>query len=329
MRAVSGAVPPDDEGWAYEIKWDGVRAIGFVEDGRLRLQSANGIDITDRYPELAPIADELGGHAAILDGEIVRFNDAGRPDFGLLQSRMHRTDAATVARAAAEHPVVWVLFDLLHLDGHDLATGLGPTPAPGAPAAVPVPYEDRRRLLEALIEPGPNWQVPAALHGTGAELLAVVADRGMEGLIAKRRGSAYEAGRRSPTWRKLKVRRRQEFVVGGWKEGAGGRRSTVGALLVGYHTDDGRLAYAGRVGSGITDVELRHLQATLDATACDACPFDPPPTRDEMRGARWVEPQLVVEVAFGEWSADQRLRHPSYLGTRTDKDPGTVVREPG
>ncbi len=331
MRAVTGELPTDDAGWGYEVKWDGVRAIGFVEDGHLRLQSSNGHDITVRYPELAGLADELDGHTAILDGEIVRFNAEGRPDFGLLQSRMHRTDPAAIATLAADQPVVWVLFDILHLDGHDLAHGLSARSgdAAGPPSATAVPYEDRRRLLEMLIDPGPNWQVPPSSIGDGAARLQAIAERGMEGLIAKRLGSAYEVGRRSHSWRKLKVRRRQELVVGGWKFGDKGRRRTIGALIVGYHTPDGRLACAGRVGSGFTEDGLAQMQATLEAIPATTCPFDPRPTPDEMRNAMWVEPIVVVEVAFGEWSADGRLRHPSYLGTRADKDPADVTREPG
>jgi bifunctional non-homologous end joining protein LigD len=325
MRAVTGDLPTSDDGWAYEVKWDGVRAIGFIEDDHVRLQSSNGLDITPRYPELAPIAAELAGHTAILDGEIVMFNDQGRPDFGSLQTRMHLKDARAINELAAQRPVVWVLFDLLHLDGHDLYVRAG---ARGSNASPALPYEHRRRLLEGLIDAGPNWQVPAAKTGDGGELLRAVADLGMEGLIAKRLGSSYEEGRRSANWRKIKVRRRQEFVVGGWKYGDGGRANTIGALLVGYHTPEGTLAYGGRVGSGFNDAELTRVLGELEPLARTTCPFDPPPTREEALHAHWVEPRLVVEVAFGEWSHDDRLRHPSYLGQRFDKDPTDVVREP-
>jgi bifunctional non-homologous end joining protein LigD len=330
MRAVAGELPTDG-GWAYEVKWDGVRAIGFLGDGRLRLQSSNVLDITARYPELDALATELHGHEVVLDGEIVTFNEDGRPDFGLLQNRMHLTGGAAIAEWSARQPVVWVLFDLLHFDGHDLYV---PPPAPhggGGSARAPAPsalvYADRRRLLEGLVDAGPNWQVPTARVADGAGLLTAVHQRGLEGVVAKRLDSRYEAGRRSPAWRKVKVRLSQEFVVGGWRAGEGNRAGGIGSLLVGYHTPDGRLAYAGRVGSGLSGPEITILQRLFADGRRDTCPFAPPPTRDEQRDATWVEPRLVVQVAFGEWSRDDRLRHPAYLGRRADKDPAEVVRE--
>jgi bifunctional non-homologous end joining protein LigD len=322
MRAVLGDLPADDSGWAYEVKWDGVRAIGYLRDGSWRLQSSNGKDITIRYPELAAIAPELDGHDVVLDGEVVTFNEHGRPDFGLLQNRMHLTARPVIAEWAARQPVVWVLFDVLHLDGHDLFVPEGARPAEGALA-----YRDRRRLLEQLVDNGPNWQVPAALVGDGSSFLAALQRQGMEGLVAKRLDSRYEAGRRSAAWRKIKVRRSQEFVVGGWRAGEGHRAGTIGSLLVGYYGPDGRLTYAGRVGSGLTGDELSYLSRVFAASRRDSCPFDPLPTRDEQRDATWVEPRLVVQVEFGEWSRDERLRHPVYLGRRSDKDPADVVRE--
>jgi bifunctional non-homologous end joining protein LigD len=299
-----------------------VRAIGFLSGGGLRLQSSNVLDITVRYPELAPLADELAGHDVVLDGEVVMFNEEGRPDFGLLQSRMHQTDRRVIADLAATRPVVWVVFDLLHLDGHDLFV----PPGGKAPESA-LTYQDRRRLLEGLVEPGPNWQVPTSHTDDGPGLMDAVRQRGLEGLVAKRLDSRYEAGRRSHAWRKVKVRLGQELVVGGWRAGEGNRAGTIGSLLVGYHAPDGRLAYAGRVGSGLTASELGILQGLFAGTTRPTCPFDPVPTRDEQRGATWVEPTVVVEVEFGEWSRDDRLRHPVYLGRRADKDPADVVRE--
>jgi len=331
MRAVTGELPPaDDESWTYEVKWDGIRAIGFIDDGRtresaggtvLRIQSSNLIDISARYPELAPLADELSGHRVILDGEIVAFNDEGRPDFGRLQQRMHVNGAKAIGEWSARQPIVWVLFDLLYLDGH-LLTSDRSHPSPSA-----LPYEDRRRLLEQLVDAGPNWQVPAR-YDDGAELYQAIVERGMEGVMAKRRGSMYVPGRRSTDWRKVKVRRRQELVVGGWRQGSGTRSSTIGALLLGYHDDEGRLVYAGKVGTGFSGAELDRLEKQFATTARDTTPFVPPPPRTEARDAHWVEPIMVCEVAFAEWSSDGMLRHPSYLGERSDKDPAAVVREP-
>lgn len=312
MRAMTGPVPTDDENWAFEVKWDGIRAITFIVDGRLRLQSSNLLDITDRWPELRPIVDELAGHEVILDGEIVTFDASGVPDFGLLQKRMHVGKAQSAAEWSAIQPAVLVLFDLCWLDGHD---------------AMPLSYENRRKLLENLVEPGPNWQVPRYYLGDGTELLEAVSDRGMEGLMAKRLDSTYEAGRRSASWRKLKIRQRQEFVVGGWTRGDGGRSGTIGALVVGYFDHDGRLVYAGRVGSGLSADEIARLRVQLDRTAIDHCPFDPPPSGANNRDAIWVEPKHVIEVAFQNWSLDGHLRHPSYCGERFDKEPSEVRRE--
>jgi bifunctional non-homologous end joining protein LigD len=321
MKAVTGGLPPeDDDEWSYEIKWDGMRAVGAVADGRLRLWSSNGIEATDRFPELAPLGGALAGRSAVLDGEIVAFDDRGVPSFGRLQPRMQARSEAAVAQAMVAAPVVYVLFDLLAVDGTDCTA---------------LPYEDRRRLLVDLVGDarGP-WQVTRAWTGGGARLLEAIRDRGMEGLVAKRLGSRYEAGRRSTAWRKVKARGEQELVVGGWLPGERGRASPVGALLVGYHDEarpreDGHrgLRYAGRVGTGFTDAELRRWTALLAELEQHECPFDPPPPRSVARAARWIRPEPVVQVAFAEWTADGVLRHPSYLGRRTDKDPAEVVRE--
>jgi bifunctional non-homologous end joining protein LigD len=322
MRAVTDDLPPDGTGWAYEVKWDGVRAIGAVDGDRLRLRSSNDRDITTRYPELGAIVAALAGHDAVLDGEIVTFNESGRPDFGLLQNRLHLTDRRIIAEWSARQPVVWVLFDLVHLDGHDLF--VTPGRPPGSEA---LPYTDRRRLLHGLIDAGPNWQIPPARLTDGAGLLDAIREQGLEGIVAKRLDSLYEAGRRSRAWRKVKVRPRQELVVGGWRSGVGRRAGHIGSLLVGYHSPNGRLVYAGRVGSGLAAGELLAVEELLSGWTRSSCPFDPPPASQERRDATWVEPRLVVEVAFSEWSRDGRLRHPSYLGRRADKDPTAVIRE--
>jgi bifunctional non-homologous end joining protein LigD len=312
MRATSAETIPTGDEWAFEIKWDGIRAIVFADRGSVRIQSSNQADITSRWPEVPPLGAELAAHQVVLDGEIVTFNDEGRPDFGRLQSRMHLSSPTEAAKWSARQPAVLVVFDLLWLDGHD---------------ATPLAYEQRRQLLEELVEPGPNWQVPSYQRTDGADLLDAVHAKGMEGLMAKRLDSTYEPGRRSSAWRKLKKRRRQELVVGGWLAGEGNRERTLGALLVGYY-DDGHLRYAGRVGSGFSNDELARWQADLDVLAVEPSPFDPAPPWPVTRIAHFVEPRLVIEVAFQEWTRDGHLRAPSYLGDRPDKDPRDVVREP-
>ncbi|HEX4867251.1 MAG TPA: non-homologous end-joining DNA ligase [Acidimicrobiales bacterium] len=315
MKATSGDLPPGP-GWTYEVKWDGMRALAFVDHGTVRVQSYNERDVTASWPELADLPAALPATTAILDGELVATDAEGRPSFGRLQQRMHLTKAAEVAARAAEVPVTYVVFDLLHLDGHDL-TGQ--------------PLRDRRRLLGELLDPGPRWRL-SPLHDDGAALLAAADEQGLEGVVAKRLDSTYEPGRRVRTWLKVKVRRRQEMVVGGWIPGEGNRAGRIGALLVGYHEaagDGGPLRFAGRVGTGFTEAELRRLDGIFGPLASDACPFDPPPPRAEMlRHPRWLKPVIVAELAFGEWTSDGRLRHPSYLGLRDDKSASDVTRDP-
>jgi bifunctional non-homologous end joining protein LigD len=313
MKATGGDLPIG-AGWTYEVKWDGMRALCFVEDGRLRIQSYNERDVTVSWPELAGLPDALPVAQVLLDGELVATDDDGRPSFGLLQQRMHVADPAEAVRRAAEVPVAYVAFDLLHLDGHDL-TGM--------------PLSDRRRLLDQVLEPAARWRT-SPLHDDGPALLAAATAQGLEGVVAQRLDSRYEPGRRTRTGLKVKVRLRQEMVVGGWLPGEGNRTGRIGALLVGYHpaAGPGPLTFAGRVGTGFKDAELQRLGRLLDDLATDVCPFDPPPPRAEiLRGPRWVRPELVAELEFGEWTGDGRLRHPSYLGLRNDKAASEVTRD--
>lgn len=310
MKATSGPLPIGDE-WLYEIKWDGMRLIVAVADGQVRLSSATGKDATTSYPELAGLAGALGVDSAVLDGEVVAFDDGGRPDFGRLQQRMHVSNPRVAAARAAEVPAVLCLFDLLALDGRDV-TGL--------------PLTDRRQLLETLVDDGPHWQVPAA-HDDGGPLLDAAEAAGLEGVVAKRRDSLYRPGSRTREWVKIKVRHRQEFVVGGWGTGEGGRSGRIGGLLVGYHdVPGGPLRYAGRVGSGLSDREIESLSGLF--VPVDSSPFDPPPPDAHLRAVTWVEPTVVVEVEFAEWTGDGRLRHPTYAGRRIDVDPGEVTATP-
>lgn len=314
MQAVTDGLPDDAHGtWGYEIKWDGMRVIATVQDDALRLRTRSGLDATARFPEVAELATHLGGHRAVLDGEIVAFDDAGRADFQRLQPRMHQDDPAKVAELRRSTPVSLVVFDLLHLDDH-------PT--------IDVAYRDRRRLLVDLVEPAPGWSVPGHHVGDGAALFEQARRQGLEGVMAKQLDSRYQPGRRSSAWRKCKVRNRQEVVVGGWTTGEGHRSGTFGSLLVGVHDEPGHhLRFAGGVGTGFDDPTLRQLTALLDGLSTPDCPFASRPDLPSGRRAHWVRPEVVIEVEFAEWSADGRLRHPAYLGRREDKDPSLVVRE--
>jgi bifunctional non-homologous end joining protein LigD len=311
MFATLSTLPRDESRWAFEIKWDGVRAIAYCETGRLRLESRNRREITPHYPELRAMAAELGSRDAVLDGEVVAFDDEGRPSFERLQGRMNLSSDAAIRRRMADRPVTYLAFDVLYLDGRSL---------------IDAPYTERRKHLEALGLDGPNWQTPSHHLGEGTALLELTRERGLEGLVAKRLDSRYLPGRRTRAWLKVKNTLSQELVIGGWLPGRGRREGTLGAILVGYHDDsDGRrLRYAGRVGSGFTDDELDRLVGLLDPLRCDESPFE---GRQPPRESVFVEPSLVAEVQFREWTAARTLRAPVYKGLRADKDPAEVVLE--
>jgi len=313
MLATLAPNPPTGPGWAWELKWDGIRALGLVEDGTLRLWTRNGNEVTPRYPELQPLGAALDGHDAFLDGEIVAFDDQGRPSFERLQSRMHVQGASDIVRLSEAVPVVFVAFDLLWLDGHE---------------TMGLPYEDRRRLLTTLVHDGPTWKVPSHELGDGTTTIAISKQFALEGVVAKRVNSVYEPGRRSSAWMKVKNHVRQEFVVGGWANGKGARSSSFGALLIGYYDDSGELRYAGRVGTGFTADTLDDIQRALEPLARDESPFaDPLESRAIEREVHFVEPRLIAEVRFTEWTSVGRIRHPAFLGLRTDKAPEDVHRE--
>jgi bifunctional non-homologous end joining protein LigD len=309
MLARLAALPHEQDGWAFEVKWDGVRAVAFVQGGQVRLQSRSLRDITPRYPEVGGLGRALGSRAAVLDGEVVAFDADGRPDFGRLQGRMHLASDAAVRRRMRETPVAYVIFDLLWLEGHSL---------------VALSYDERRARLEELELAGPAWQVPPAQREDGDALLAASRSLGLEGIVAKRRDSLYEPGRRSACWVKVKNVHRQDFVVGGWLPGEGGRSGRLGALLVGYYDDEGALRYAGRVGSGFTETELRRVGGVLAPLATDRSPFT---GRQPPKASRFVLPEPVAEVEFREWTHSGTLRAPAYKGMREDADPRDVVRE--
>jgi bifunctional non-homologous end joining protein LigD len=312
MLATLSELPPDDENWAYELKWDGIRAIAYCEVGHLRLESRNLREITSHYPEVRPLAAELGAREAVLDGEIVAFDENDQPSFERLQGRMNLASEAAVRRRMADCPVTYLVFDLIYLDGRSVAD---------------LPYTERRERLEELALDGSNWQTPAYHRGEGTALLDLTRDRGLEGLVAKRIDSRYVSGRRTRAWLKVKNTRSQDLVIGGWLPGKGRREGTLGAILVGYYEDDGdgrRLRYAGRVGTGFSDSELDLLAGKLEPLERDESPFD---GRQPPRQARFVEPRLVAEIVFREWTAARTLRAPVYKALRPDKDAEEAVLE--
>ena len=295
MLARSGELPRDEDRWAYEIKWDGVRAIAYAEPGRLALQSRNLHEITDSYPELARLGRALGSHRAVLDGEIVAFDADGRPSFAALTQRMGVSSSARARRLAQSVPVTYVIFDLLWLDGHSLMER---------------PYLERRAALAKLGLRGERWQTPDHIVAHGRRTLEASAAAGLEGIVAKALDGAYEPGRRSGAWIKLKNSARERLAIGGWMPGTGRRRERIGALLLG---EGAALRYCGRVGSGFSQAELERLAATLGPLVRTQSPFaadGPQPPR----GAVFCEPLLQAEVSFRERTPKGLLRQPSYLG---------------
>jgi bifunctional non-homologous end joining protein LigD len=308
LATLASEVPLDPE-WAYEMKWDGVRALTAVHGGAVRITSRAGRDITAGYPELHDLADELGDASVLLDGEIVALNERGRPDFQLLQRRMHVRDEATLRSLRREVPIALMIFDLLWFDGRQITD---------------LAYTERRRVLDALGPSGTTWQVPPAGTEDGEAAMATSLELGLEGIVAKRLDSVYEPGRRSLSWRKVKHDLRQEFVVAGWTPGKGRREGRVGALLLGYFDHDGELNYAGKVGTGFTGAELERLDVLLVPIARETSPFT---GTGVPRDAHFVVPRYVAEVRFAEWTEAGRIRQPAYLGLRDDKSARAVVRE--
>ncbi|RBQ18216.1 hypothetical protein DP939_20215 [Spongiactinospora rosea] len=318
MMAVLGSLPEAaaEDRFGFEMKWDGVRALAYVQGGAVKLVSRNAKDVTAAYPELAMLAGAVGGRDLVLDGEIVAFDDEGRPSFEALQPRMHQRRPARVAELVGAVPVTYLLFDVLHVN---------------AEAVVGLPYTGRRELLEDIVTPGARWQVPAWFSGTGAGTRAVELSRQwrLEGVVAKRLNSPYRPGKRTAEWTKVKNLQTQAVIIGGWKPGAGRRTGTIGSLLLGVPDAQGRLVFAGHVGTGFTEAALRDLAARLAPLRRDDPPFDGPVPREHAREAQWVEPVLVGEVRFGEWTGDGMMRHPAWRGLKPDKSPGEVHREDG
>lgn len=299
---------PTGPEWVHEIKWDGMRVLADIHDGRLTLTSRLGNDVTTAYPELAPLADLYDD--ALLDAEIVVF-DGGRPSFGALAERMHVRSPRKALTLSTTRPVTLMVFDLLRLFGSDLTAQ---------------PWRARRELLERLDLHGRHWQVPPT-YDDGVELHAATAEQGLEGVVSKRRDSPYAPGRRSTDWLKVPHRNVVSAVVGGWRPETGspgvGESARLGAVLVGIPGADG-LRFIGRVGSGLAGKAGVTMRAALLELATAASPFVEVPREDAV-GAQWVRPELVVDVrALGE-SSGGRLRQPSYLGMRPDLTASDVM----
>lgn len=314
MLATPGSLPPDGRGFAYEFKWDGMRVLVAVARGKVEAAvSRNGNDAHARFPELDAVALALGNHSGVVDGELVVLGRGGKPDFGLMQTRMALANAREIAQATASHPVQFLAFDLLEFDGTSLLRQ---------------PYTARRQMLESLDLGGPRLAVPPSHRSDGAAVLAASQDLGLEGVVAKRLTSPYLPGERSPHWIKVRNRNRQEFVVGGWSQGEGARGGTVGSLLLGVYGSPlgkGKLHFVGRVGSGFRDSDLKVLDTRLNELATAKDPFHP--FEDEGDEPLFVKPELVVEAEFSGLAHHRVLRQAAFKGFRHDKPAKDVVWE--
>ena len=312
MVAVQGALPRDDASWAYEVKWDGARAIVYSEGGRVTVHSRNDRDVTATFPELAALGEFLGMSPIVLDGEIVSLGEDGRPSFARLQNRLHISDPREARRRANVDPITFVAFDLLYADGRSL---------------LDASYDERRAQLESLHLSGNHFTTAESFRDTsGRDVLQATMANGLEGVVAKRRDSIYRPGRRVAEWVKVKTLQTQDVVIGGWTEGKGERAKSLGALLMGIPGPDG-LGFAGKVGTGFSDRDRRDLLDALGPLATRSSPFVDTIPATDAKVAHYVRPQLVGEVAYGEWTPAGRLRHPRWIRMRTDKSVTEVSRE--
>ena len=309
MQAVVTEEPFDDPGWLFEPKLDGIRALVTIEDGAVTLRARSGRDITAQYPALVQALAVQPVATAVLDGEIVALDERGAPSFEQLQQRMGLQNAEEIAVADADQPVLFFAFDLLHLDGHDLRR---------------VALEHRAEVLARVLLPSPLVQPVETFAADGIAAFEAAKALGLEGVVAKRRDSVYEEGRRSQRWLKVKARQTDDFVIGGHHSGEGARAGTFGALLLGTRDEGDVLRYVGRVGTGFDDAMLRELRASLDAIEMNDNPFaDEPPDIDRVT---FVRPELVAEVAYAQETREGILRAPSFLRLRLDKPPSEVRR---
>jgi len=303
MLATAVDAPFDDPQWVFELKWDGYRAIAQIErDGTVAIVSRNGNDFTQKFPELSALVEAFDERPVIVDGEICVLDAAGRPSFSALQERLDR-----FGRSGPKAPITYVVFDLLYGNGRDLRNE---------------PLEARKAALEGILTGRGPVMLGKHVAGSGTELFALARERGLEGIVAKKRTSTYQE-RRSRDWLKMKVLARQEFVIGGWTDARGSRKH-FGALLVGVYDGDDFL-YAGSVGTGFDEKKLAAIAAKLRPLERKTSAFKTKPKTDSP--AHWVTPSLVAEVTFTEWTRDGMLRHPVFVALRSDKDPREVVRE--
>jgi bifunctional non-homologous end joining protein LigD len=310
MLATLVAAPFDDSDWLFEVKWDGFRVEAVVDDGRVRLWTRGEQDAARYFGAFLEPATWIAAGRAVVDGEVIALDDGGEPDFALLQDRIRGRGRAAGPVTTAAGSFVFEVFDLLHLDGRSL---------------IAEPLEERRRLLASVLRADPRVRLSEHIVGEGIAFFEAARVRGLEGIMAKDRHSAYLPGQRSMAWQKVKIRPEQELVVGGWTRGMG-TAVDLGALLVGVYEDD-ELRYTGKVGAGFTGDARTELLAALGPLASDNPSFSPSPPRAVARNALWVRPELVIRAEFAGWTGDGLVRQAAYKGFDLGKRPRSVRRE--
>jgi len=307
MLATRTTRPFDNPEWIFEVKWDGVRCLLHLSQGEVRLQSRSLRDVTAIYPEVASASDEIDASAAVIDGEIVALDESKRPSFELLQKRINLHSADEIEAASERIPTTLYSFDLLYLDGENLMN---------------MPLEERKDRLRRILRGGPRLEYSDHVERDGVAFYRKAEEMGLEGVVAKRKGSIYQPGIRSSDWLKIRIEIRDEFVIGGWTRGKGGRSGSIGALLLGKY-EGGRLRYVGKVGTGFDFRQLSDLSARLRLLETPQRPFTEDPAEPH---AMWAEPRLVCEVRYSRRS-DGSLRFPVFLGLREDKKPWEVTEQ--
>jgi bifunctional non-homologous end joining protein LigD len=314
MLAESIEKPFDDSDWLFEIKWDGYRAIAFIENGKVRLVSRNQNELTARYPELKDMPEYIKAKTAVLDGEVVALDAEGRASFSLMQQRTGFRPGGHRAAAKADVPVLYYAFDLLYLDGYDWRH---------------VPLEERKRKLASLLTTGDSLRYSDHYAAQGKALFEIARSKKLEGILAKKRNSCYEE-RRSREWLKIKIRHQMECVIGGFTEPEG-TRAHFGSLVLGLYDKQGRLIHVGQVGSGFDQKLLAEISKLLGKIETKKNPFYG--EVEALRKVSWVKPELVAEIEYAEWTegansgSGPKLRAPVFLGLRDDKDPKECTLE--
>lgn len=302
--------PFSSSDWIFEVKWDGERALAYVEKNRISIRSRNQKEIAFKYPEITQdLAKSLKTKSVILDGEICALDKYGRSKFQLLQNRLGLQDQSEIAQKAKKFPVFYFVFDILYLDGKSVKEK---------------PLIERKKLIKKVLKPTGFVQIPDFVDAEGEKFYEASRKKGLEGIIAKRKNSTYQEGRRGKDWQKIKITNEQEVVVGGYTEGLGSRVNTFGALLLGVY-DKGKLKFVGHTGTGFDQAKLKEITSKLQKIKTKKSPFEIAPKTNQK--AFWVKPQLVAQVKFAEWTKEGKMRQPVFLGWRDDKKPQEVRRE--